>query len=188
VLYKQLFDNIDSLLSQKERLLVAIDGNSGAGKSSLASSLKDAYSCNVISTDSFFLMPNQRTPERLSEPGGNIDYERFFSEVITPLISKEAFFYRHYNCKTMELTELVEVKQLPLTLIEGVYSMHPKFLSDISYDISVFMRITGKKQLRRLEERNPKLLERFKREWIPMENQYFDHFGVANKCDLVFEI
>lgn len=35
--------------------------------------------------DDFFLRPEQRTPERLAEPGGNLDRERMKSEVIDRL-------------------------------------------------------------------------------------------------------
>ena len=31
--------------------------------------------------DDYFLQPYQRTEERLAEPGGNVDYERFKEEI-----------------------------------------------------------------------------------------------------------
>jgi uridine kinase len=171
-------------LEQKERVVVAIDGNSAAGKSSLAASLKETYSCNVISMDSFFLRPEQRTTERLAQPGGNIDYERFAEEVIEPLGSGEPFVYHPYDCSTMELTAPVLVDPTPLLIVEGVYCLHPNFAG--IYDISVFLMLEEAEQHRRLLERNPFLLERFINEWIPMENKYFEHFRIPEKCDFVF--
>jgi N-acylglucosamine-6-phosphate 2-epimerase len=183
-------NRIARLLEEKGRIVVAIDGNSAAGKSSLATHLKEIYSCNnvspnVISMDYFFLRPEQRTAERLAQPGGNIDYERFVEEVIGPLKSGEPFVYRPYDCRTMELTEPISVDPKPLTVVEGVYSMHPDF--DGAYDICVFLRLGEAEQLRRLKERNPLLLERFISEWIPMESKYFEHFRIPEKCDFVFE-
>ena len=80
-----LYNRIDELSLQRKSIAIAIDGNSASGKSSLAALLKSKYFCTVIHMDDFFLRPVQRTPERLKEPGGNIDYERFVEEVIRPL-------------------------------------------------------------------------------------------------------
>jgi len=179
----------------KERVIVAIDGMSAAGKSSLASLLRETYDCNVISMDFFFLRTVQRTPERLVEPGGNIDYERFFTEVVRPLKAGEAFSYRPYDCRIGELTDPVNVCLNRLTVVEGVYSMHPYFCGagDVGsgghglYDITVFLSIDEVSQLRGLKVRSPHLLERFINEWIPMENMYFEHFGIPEKCDLLFD-
>ena len=44
--------------------------------------------------DDFYLQPHQRTTKRLREPGGNVDYERFETEVLQPLLTGEAFSYR----------------------------------------------------------------------------------------------
>ena len=60
----QIRNRIDELMSQKERVIVAIDGNCTAGKTTLAGKLAERYDCNVIHMDDFFLRPEQRTPER----------------------------------------------------------------------------------------------------------------------------
>jgi len=180
-----LGDRIDHLLDTKDRVVVAIDGNSTAGKSTLASLLKDSRSCNVISMDHFFLRPEQRIPERLSQPGGNIDYERFLDQVITPLSTGESFVYFPYDCKLDKPGDPVNITSNPLTVIEGVYSMHPKFSTTGIYDISVFLHIDKGEQNSRLLSRNPQLYDRFINEWIPMENKYFDFFQISEKCDFV---
>ncbi|MDR2570924.1 MAG: hypothetical protein LBD23_11635 [Oscillospiraceae bacterium] len=200
---QQLINKINELSTIKENVIVAVEGMAAAGKSSLASLLKERYSCNIFSMDDFFLRPEQRTPERLAEPGGNIDYERFTEEIITPLVkpfiapldtssqTKKTFTYRPYDCKIQELTASVTVNVNSLSIIEGVYCMHPKIL-DLSiekciYDISVFMKIDEYTQRQRLQERSPHLYERFINEWIPMENMYFKHFQIPEKCDILIE-
>jgi len=186
--FQQLFDKINFYLAKKEHIVAAIDGKSGAGKSSLAKLLKETFSCDVISMDHFFLRPAQRTAERLSTPGGNIDFERFGEEVLKPLKNGEPFIYRPYDCKTGKPGGSVDVNPKPLVVIEGVYSMHPIFTEAFgAYDVSVFLDIDSDDQRRRLYERNPDMLERFISEWIPMENMYFEHFRIPEKCDLVFE-
>jgi len=179
-----LYRRIDELARKKERVIVAIDGNSAAGKSYLATAIKAARSCNVFTMDDFFLRPSQRTPDRLDEPGGNIDYERFEEELIEPLRSGKQFSYRPYNCRTGNFSAPVLVDPSPLNVIEGVYSLHPRY-EDV-YDIKVFMHLDETEQRHRLMERNAKLYERFIQEWIPMENKYFEHFKISEKCDYVF--
>jgi len=175
-------------LDKRERIVAVIEGKSAAGKSSLAGLLKEKFSCDVISMDSFFLRPEQRTPERLAEPGGNIDYERFGEEVLRLLKYGGSFSYRPYDCKTGKLIEPVGVDPSPLVVIEGVYSMHPVFTEAFDiYDVSVFLGIDSDDQRRRLFERNPNLLERFINEWIPMENRYFEHFRIPEKCDFLLD-
>ena len=182
--FHPLFSAIDELMKRKERIIVAIDGNCAAGKTSLALSLASKFACNVIPMDDFFLRPYQRTPERLREPGGNIDYERFRDEVVAPLVSGERFSYRPYDCGTEELSAPVFVAPRPLNVIEGVYSLHPFFSA--GFDIRVFLRLGAAEQRNRLSDRSPGLFDRFIDEWIPMENRYFEHFKIPEKCDLVF--
>ena len=82
---------IDELLTQKDMVIVAIDGKCTSGKTTLASKLAQIYDCNVFHMDDFFLRPEQRTPERFAEVGGNVDYERFQEEVLLPLKTGKAF-------------------------------------------------------------------------------------------------
>ena len=78
----------------KRRVIVAIDGNCGSGKTTLASIIDSVYGCNVFHMDDFFLPLDLRTTERLSQAGGNVHYERFDSEVIHGIKSNKAFEYQ----------------------------------------------------------------------------------------------
>lgn len=173
---------IDRLLSQKERVIVAIDGNCTAGKTTLAGLLKQQYDCNVFHMDDFFLRPRQRTPERLAEVGGNVDYERFQSEVLAPLTAGDVFSYRPFDCRSLTLSEPVRVVPKKLTIIEGSYCLHPYFGDP--YDLRIFLAVSAELQYRRILERPHFLHERFFTEWIPMEQRYFDGFRIPEKCDL----
>ena len=187
--FSPLYEKIDSLMVTKERIVVAIDGNCAAGKTTLAALLKDRYDCNIFHMDDFFLRPIQRTPERANEIGGNVDYERFAQEIvgalcITPVCGQ--FTYQPYDCRTQTLCEAVSVTPKQLNIIEGSYSMHPYF-GDV-HDLKVFLKVAPETQSRRLAVRNPQLYDRFINEWAPMENRYFAAFGIEGKCDLVFEV
>lgn len=180
---KDLIERIDALLSRNEQVIVAIDGNCAAGKTTLAGKLAEHYDCNVLHMDDFFLRPEQRTPARFAETGGNVDYERFMDEVLIPLKAGQPFSYRPFDCSTFTLSAPVSVVPKKLNIVEGTYSLHPRFGEP--YDLKVLLTITPELQRERILERPAFLHKRFFEEWIPMENRYFDGFDIPSKSDLI---
>lgn len=174
---------IDELLTQKDMVVVAIDGKCTSGKTTLASKLAEIYDCNVFHMDDFFLRPEQRTPERFAEVGGNVDYERFQEEVLLPLKSGKAFPYRPFDCSTFTLAAPVAVTPKKLNIIEGTYSHHPYFSNP--YDLKILLTVDEETQRQRILERPAFLHKRFFEEWIPMENRYFREFDIPDRCDIL---
>ena len=163
--FARLLQVIDRRLVLQERLLLAIDGGSASGKTTLAALLA----------------------RRLAEPGGNVDRERFFSEVLLPLRRGETLPYRRYDCQTGRLLPPVLRQPGQLNVIEGAYSMHPALAA--LYDLSVFLAVSPETQRRRILQREPERKQRlFFQQWIPMENRYFQAFSVPERCDLCIEI
>lgn len=183
-LYFPVFQEIESLLRKKESILVAIDGPSGSGKSTLGQILKTVYACPVVSMDHFFLPPEKRTPGRLNEPGGNVDYERFQAEVVPHLKRREPFSYQVYDCQQDSMKRSPSVEPHSIAVVEGSYSHHPALAE--SYDLKVFLSISPVEQRERILKRNgPVMLERFLTEWIPLENRYFADLKIREHSDLV---
>ncbi len=155
--------------------VLAIDGRAAAGKSTLAAALAERLGpeCGVVHADHFFLPPELRTPERRSQPGGNIHYERLQTEVIPFLHRPEAFAYRPFSCQTGALADT------PVTLpachawriLEGSYALHPAL--GHYCDLALFLDITPEEQLRRITLRNgPAKAAVFQSLWIPLEEEY----------------
>lgn len=174
---------IEQLFQEKETVIVAIDGNCTSGKTTLAHQLSEVYDCNVFHMDDFFLRPEQRTPERFAEIGGNVDYERFQEEVLLQLKSGKAFSYRPFSCSTFTMSDPVSIQPKRLNIIEGSYSLHPYF-GDV-YDLKIRLTISPELQRQRILERPVFLHKRFFEEWIPMEDRYFEKFGIQCKSDLI---
>ena len=108
---------IDVLIGEKDYVIVAIDGKCTSGKTTRAGKLAEIYDCNVFHMDDFFLRPDQRTPERFAEVGGNVDYERFQEEVLLPLKAGKAFSYRPFDCSTFTLAAAIAVTPKKLNII-----------------------------------------------------------------------
>ena len=171
---EDLMQEILKIQRQQGKVLLVIDGRCAAGKTTLAAWLQKELGCNVIPMDHFFLRPEQRTEERLSQPGGNVDYERFLEEVLEPLQRGANFSYRPFDCHRMTLKDAIKVmvEESPITIIEGSYSCHPKLWN--YYNMHLFMTTDSETQMQRIRERNGE--ERaviFRGKWIPLEEKYF---------------
>lgn len=170
---------------EKNRLLIAVDGRCASGKTTFADTLQKRIGCTVIHTDHFFLRPEQRTEQRFSEAGGNMDYERLREEVLLPLSEGKNFSYRKFDCGKMELSSEIDVIPTSVTVIEGSYSCHPTLWE--FYDLRIFFTTDPQEQLRRIRIRNgSKAVSQFRERWIPLEEKYFDVCKIQERCDLVF--
>ena len=177
-----LFMAIDRRLTAGDRTLLALDGCCASGKTTLAALLARVYGCAVFHMDDFFLRPEQRTPARYAEPGGNVDRERFLEEVLTPLRRGETVRYRRFDCGSFTLKPPKEIAPTPLCVIEGSYSLHPA-LRD-AYDLTAFLRITPEEQRKRIAAREgEEQLRRFEERWIPLEKAYHEAFRPEERCD-----
>ena len=84
----------------------------------------------------------------------------------------------------MELDGEREIPQGAWRIVEGSYSHHPKFGSYA--DLRVFCTVSPEEQMRRILLRNgERWAERFKNEWIPMEEKYFDAFGIREGAEVL---
>jgi len=175
-----------ALLQTRSRVLVAIDGNCCAGKTTLAERLRERLNATVFHMDDYFLQPQMRSVERLQTPGGNVDAERFLLEVLQPLSRGEAVSYVRYSCKEDRLLEPETVEPTQVCLVEGAYSLHP--LLAPYYDLKVFCRVDSELQLERIRKRNGSTqLAVFRSRWIPLENRYFEAYSIEQSCDLVVD-
>ena len=180
-----VIERIERVYTERERVFVAIDGPCTSGKTTLATVLQRRFGGNVLHMDDFFLRPEQRTPERFAEPGGNVDRERFEDEVLAPLAAGKIAQYRPWDCHTGDFAASHNVEPARLTIVEGSYSMHPALCG--YYDLMICLTIDSGEQLRRLEARNPRMLQRFIDEWIPLENRYFASTETRTAADMIVD-
>ena len=184
--YIPLIDLLKKVNALDKHSVILIEGHAGAGKSTLANILNDVFHYPIVHTDDFFLQPNQRTQERLCEVGGNLDYERFYNEVVKPINNKESFDYQIFDCMSMSLTDYAHICFDSSIIVEGSYSMHPYFKDYATFKI--FLDIDNQTQIERIRNRNGEFLtQKFINEWIPKENAYFDYFNIKDNADYIIE-
>lgn len=175
---------IDREMARRDHVRLAIDGPCASGKSTLAKTLADIYRCPVVHMDDFFLQPHQRTPERLAQPGGNVDYERFDAQVLSPLYRNEAARYRPWRCRTGDLGPEITLCPTPLMVFEGSYSLRPDLRE--RYHLRIWTEAPWETRLERIAQRGPGCTARFQQVWIPLEDRYFAACQVKECCQLVW--
>lgn len=117
-----------------------------------------------------------RTPERLSKIGGNIHFERL-APLLKSIKKGGAPVFDRYDCKT-DSFEKAEMPPKRLTIVEGCYSLHQSLIN--SYDGAALFKVNGDVQLKRILDRSgAEMLKRYREEWIPMENRYFEAVNLA---------
>ena len=101
------------------------------------------------------------------------DHSGFSRNSITILIAKLTAILRLAN--SMDRRDVYKRQ-----IVEGSYSQHPYF--GPVWDLRFFCGISEEEQISRIRLRNGEaMLERFKNEWIPKENEYFAAFSIREK-------
>ena len=179
---RDIISQLETSEKNNERVLLVIDGRCGAGKTTLASRISEKFTCNVFHMDDYFLRKEQRTKERLSEIGGNVDRERFIEEIASKLHSDEDIVFAPFDCQTMSVKEKRIVKQTHVTIVEGSYAMHRSLRK--YYDYIIYLTIDPNMQRKRIYERNPERYEDFINRWIPLEETYFTSCCFERICNI----
>ena len=180
-----LLSAIANRLPEEGRVLVTMDGPCASGKTTLASRIAAVLNCDVIHTDDFVVPHARKTPERLSLPGGNCDWERLVNDVIAPWKHGSTVSYRKYDCHADCLKPPEKISSDRLLILEGSYCNLPAIREYA--DIRFFVSTPEDVRRNRLEQReSPESLSMFDGRWIPLENAYFTAYGLPDAgCILV---
>ncbi len=177
---------IDQLYKSSEKVLIAIDGNASSGKTTFSNWLLNFYDCNVFHMDDYLMKPIVNTYDPYSRYASNINFMRLKEEVFHPFHQQTTSNHQLLDLNTHQLSNSMETKYRPITIIEGAYSMHPYLEKE--YQLKIFMKTTYIEQIRRIYRRNGiKRLMMFIKKWIPMENTYFRDLDIAKQADIVIK-
>ena len=179
-----LIAEIEKRNSRGLHTILAIDGQCGSGKTTIADLLKEIYNASVVRMDDFFVPPALRDEPHKKLP---VHYERFEEEVLPNLRTDSDFFYTAFDCSKMDYGDKVSVENKGLVIVEGSYSLAPRF--GRYYDISAYVCCSPTDRIERLSNRcqSEALMQRFINEWIPCEDRYCEEFGIDKNADFIIE-
>ena len=186
--FSTLVENISTLLTThpSRPVLIALDGRCGSGKTTLAAQLAEHFpQSSIFHTDDFYLPPAARVPGWETIPCANMDLERLRSEVLAPARAGLPVNYRAYSCREGAYLPAQHIAPQPLFIIEGSYSQHPVLAA--CYDLTVFVTCSKEEQTRRLQLREGTRYTNFVQRWIPLEEGYFEKYGIEEKADFVLD-
>jgi uridine kinase len=168
------------------RLTVGIDGGGGAGKSTLARGVRDAYEgmVVVVACDDFYrpLHGSQFSPEAAYE--NYFDWRRLRDEVLAPLRRGNPARYQRQDWSTDSLAEWIEIEPREIVIVEGVFSTRPELRPLI--DIAILVDTPRDERLRRMLER-PQDGTSWMDQWMTAEDWYFRNIAPRWYADLIVE-
>lgn len=179
-----MISQLDHILQQvRKPVILAIDGDSGSGKTTFSKRLQKHYQATVIHMDDFYLPLEMRTKARFAKHGGNIHIERLVP-LLESLHSGEAIDYQSYNPKTNQFSEKQRMSPKKLTIVEGSFSQLPTLRK--YYDFCLFLKLTTSEQQTRIKKREgSEKLNDFINQWIPREKKYQQAYQIEQHASMV---
>lgn len=173
------FIKISRLYSLGNEVTVAIDGQSAAGKTTLASTIATVFDCNLFNTADFMAV-NKRGVLFF-------DAARFKAEICENLNKGKPFSYGVCDPETGRITSQKTVEPRRLNIVEGAYSLHHRLRR--YYELKIFMEVNPILQSKRiLEDYGEDGFRRLNTEILPRENEYIKQSGIKLNSDLVYSI
>jgi uridine kinase len=168
-------------------LVVAIDGRSGTGKSTLAAALAKRLSATVIEGDDFFAggtgIEGDLPPSRAARC---IDWQAQ-RRVLTALRAGQAASYHAFDWDAFDGSVVADpntIAPASILLLEGVYAARPE-LRDL-VDLCLLVTVPDDLRLSRLIAREGEIGP-WERQWHEAEAWYFAHAAPPSSFDLVID-
>ena len=198
---KAAVDNCIAAIQQRaarsdEPIVVAIDGGSGSGKSTIALLIAERLGAALIPGDDFFAADipdaawDSRTPE--AKAADVINWRRLRSEALDPLLAGRPAKWHAFDFAagvrpdgTYRMrSDFVERRPAKVIVIDGAYSTGSELAEMI--DISVLVDVPVAERHKRLAARgNTDSLRAWHARWDDAEQYYFTHIRPASSFDLV---
>ena len=181
-----------------QRLVVAIDGRSGAGKSTVAKAVARAIGAVIVPCDDFFAASvsnaewDRRTPEQRATEA--MDWRRLKREAIEPLRAGRPARWYAFDFPagpradgTYPLRGIpTELASKPVVLLDGAYSARPE-LADV-VDLSVLVEAAPRTREARLAAREAAdFLQQWHARWDLAEDYYFGQVRPPSAFDVVLQ-
>lgn len=171
-------------------LLVALDGRSGTGKSTLARIVAALVAATVVESDDFYAggtdadWAARSVPERIAQV---IDWRRLKTEVLVPLRAGRTATYHPFNFKTGcgLAPEPVRCEPAPVIILDGVYSGRPELADLVDLAVLVEMTKDAERRHRLIAREGEMFMTAWHAIWDDAETAYFAEVRPRDTFDLV---
>ena len=195
---QQILTEVKRIQSKLRRpTVVALDGGSGAGKSTIAERLMRLTDLALVRLDDFYqtVVPESELPHKTVEQrlNGVFDWSRVRSEALEPLRAGKPGRWHAFDflrglgkAGTYSLKgQATEVAPAPTILVEGAYSASPP-LRDL-IDLAVLVDVRNQTRHLRTVARgdSAEFLGAWHQIWDEVETYYFEHVCPPESYDLV---
>jgi uridine kinase len=192
--YSTLMGKIRFLMVGRVKpLLVALDGRSGVGKSTMAQAIAQELEGIVIIGDDFFSGgPDSEWDARTTEAkvADCIDWRRLRKEALEPLLAGQPASWHPFNfISGIGLSEeVIQCKPASVIILDGAYSCRPE-LADI-VDLSVLIEMTDDKLRRQrlLAREGHDFMASWHKRWDAAEDHYFTQVVHRSMFDLIITV
>jgi uridine kinase len=170
-------------------MIVGIDGCGGAGKSTLARGIGEAFAdrVSIVRCDDFYrpLVGEQSSELTAQQAYENyFDWRRLREEALIPLRSGQRARFQRHDWTTDTPAEWIEIEPREIVIVEGVFSMRPELRPLL--DIAIFIETRREERVRRMSAR-PQPSTSWMARWIAAEDWYLEHIAPHRHADLVIE-
>lgn len=180
------------LSENKPPLLIAIDGRSGVGKTTLSKEVGELLGAAVVLEDDFYAGGSlkewsSRTAKEKADKC--MDWRRLRKEALELLLAGKAAKWRTFNWQTLEgLSEnFVFTEPSDVIILDGAYSSRPE-LADI-IDLSILLQMPDEIRRARLRSREgEEFMAAWHQVWDEAEDYYFKSVRPPQKFDLVVDL
>lgn len=164
---------------------MAVDGHSGAGKSTFAAALAARIVATLVPGDDFYRVMDDEVRARLSAHEGigrYFDWERMRDEVLVPLLAGRDARYRLFDWDSGLLAETpITLPRAPLVVLDGVYTSRPELARFLHLSVLVEAPADVRRKRQVTRGDSPDWLRR----WEEAERLFFAQLRPVESFDLV---
>ena len=184
-------ERIIALSETNSPIVVAVDGRSGTGKSTLSAWIAARVGATLVDQDDFYAGGNIHDWRRLSPPEKAdrvIEWRRVRDEVLQPLRGGLPARWHPFDWEAMEglAAEPIMARPADIVLLDGAYSSRPE-LGDL-IDLSILVVLADGVRRERLRQREGEaVIAEWHAIWDEAEEYYFGMVRSPHVFDMVIE-